>query len=257
MIANGACVADFLQSLCGAIDAQDSHVISTVLLMDADGTRLWPTAGPRLPKPWLEATTPLEIGPDVGSCGSAAFLKRRVIASDIATDPLWVNRRDVALSYGLRAAWSQPLFSKDQQVLGTFGMYYAEPHTPSETDLRLIEGASHIAVIAIEGERSKAALTRAFDEIAKSEAELRTIVDAIPQLIIAMGSDGNLLYANQAVLEYTGLTEEEVRSEKFHEVFIRRIPRDCVTNANWRFRDVSHSNTNGAYAAGMANIVGS
>jgi len=118
-----------------------------------------------------------------------------------------------------RAAWSQPLFSKDQQVLGTFGMYYAEPRTPSATDLRLIEGAGHIAVIAIEGERSQAALTRAFEEITKSEAELRAIIDAIPQLIVAIGADGTFLYANQAVVDYTGLTTEDVRSGSLREVF--------------------------------------
>jgi PAS domain S-box-containing protein len=173
MIANGARVTDILENLCETIDAQGRNVLSAVMLMDADGVRLWPVTGPRLPKAWIEAITPLKIGAGIGSCGSAAFLKQRVIVSDIATDPLWVEYRDVALSHGLRAAWSQPLISKDQQVLGTFGMYYAEPRIPNETDLRLIEGAGHIAVIAIEGERSQAALTRAFDEIAKSEAELR------------------------------------------------------------------------------------
>jgi len=219
MIANGARLADILENLCNTINTQAPNVISAVMLMDADGSRLWPAAAPRLPKSWIEAITPLKIGPGIGSCGSAAFLKQRVIVSDIATDPLWVDHRDIALSHGLRAAWSQPLLSKNQQVLGTFGMYYAESRAPSETDLRLIEGAGHIAVIAIEGERSQAALTRAFDEIAKSEAELRTIIDAIPQLITAIGADGQFLYANQAVLEYTGLTKEEVRSEKFPEVF--------------------------------------
>jgi PAS domain S-box-containing protein len=219
MIATGAGLTDILENLCETIDAQADNITSAVMLMDADGMRLWPAASPRLPKAWIEAMSPLEIGPDIGSCGSAAFLKQRVIVSDIATDPSWIDYRDVALGYGLRAAWSQPLLSKDQQVLGTFGMYYTEPRTPSETDLRLIEGASHIAVIAIEGERSQAALTRAFDEIAKSEAELRTIVDAIPQLIIAIGADGNFQYANQAVLEYTGLTEEELGSERYREVF--------------------------------------
>jgi formate hydrogenlyase transcriptional activator len=219
MIANGARVADILESLCDTIDAQAPNIKSAVMLMDADCMHLRPAAGPRLPKGWIEAITPLKIGPGIGSCGSAAFLKERVIVSDIATDPSWVDYRDVALSYGLRAAWSQPLVSKNQQVLGTFGMYYPEPRTPSETDLRLIEGAGHIAVIAIEGERSQVALTRAFDKIAKSEAELRTIIDAIPQLIIAIGADGNFQYANQAVLEYTGLTKEEVASDKFHEVF--------------------------------------
>jgi formate hydrogenlyase transcriptional activator len=67
--------------------------------------------------------------------------------------------------------------------------------------------------------RAEGQLERAFDEIAKSEAELRTIIDAIPQLIIAIGADGKFLSANQAVLEYTGLTKEEVGSERFREVF--------------------------------------
>lgn len=62
-------------------------------------------------------------------------------------------------------------------------------------------------------------ITRAFDEKAKSEAELRTIIDAIPQLIVAIGADGKFLSANQAVLEYTGLTKEEVSSESFGDVF--------------------------------------
>jgi formate hydrogenlyase transcriptional activator len=67
--------------------------------------------------------------------------------------------------------------------------------------------------------RAEGELEKAFDEKAKSEAELRTIIDAIPQLIIAIRTDGNFLSANQAVLEYTGLTKEEVRSESFREVF--------------------------------------
>jgi len=221
MIAGGARLADILEILCDTIDARAGNIISAVMLMDPDGMRLRPAAGPRVPKGWIEVITPLKIGPFIGSCGSAAFLKQRVIVPDIATNPLWVDYRDVALSYGLRAAWSQPLLSKNQQVLGTFGMYYVEPRTPSETDLRLIEGAGHIAVIAIEGERSQVALTRALDEIAKSEAELRTIVDAIPQLIVSLGADGKFLYANQAILEYTGLTKEEVRSESFRDVFHR------------------------------------
>ena len=257
MLSGGAPLADILENLCDTIDSQAGNTISAVMLMDADGERLWPAAGPRIPKGWIEAITPLKIGPRIGSCGAAASLKRRVIVADIAVDPLWADFRDVALSYGFRAAWSQPLLSKNQQVLGTFGMYYAEPRTPSETDLRLIEGAGHIAVIAIEGERSQAALTKAYDEIAKSEAELRTILDAIPQLITAIGADGNFLYANQAAREYTGLTVEELRSECLQPAFMRRIPRDCATNEKRRSREGSLSNTNGECAAGMASIVGS
>jgi PAS domain S-box-containing protein len=211
MIASGACLADILERLCETIDAQASNIKSAVMLMDADCMHLRHAAGPRLPKGWIEAITPLKIGPAIGSCGSAAFLKQRVIVSDIATDPLWADYRDVALMYGFRAAWSQPLLSKNQQVLGTFGMYYAEPRTPSETDLQLIEGAGHIAVIAIEGERSQAALQRAYQEIKQSEARLRKIIDTIPTLAWCSLADGTGIFWNRRWHEYTGLSLEVVR----------------------------------------------
>ena len=113
MIAHGASLTDILQELCRAIDAQAPGTISSVLLMDPDGQRLRPAAGDRVPGGWAQAITPVMIGPCVGSCGTAAFLKRPVIVTDIASDPLWVDFRDVALSHGLRAAWSQPLLSKN------------------------------------------------------------------------------------------------------------------------------------------------
>jgi PAS domain S-box-containing protein len=140
-----------------------------------------------------------------------------VITSDIAVDPLWIDYRERALSNGLRAAWAEPLLSKDHQVLGTFAIYYSEPRTPSESDLRLIEGAGYIAVIAIEGERARAALAKATEELKKSEAELRMIVDAIPQNVGVLTPEGRNLYANRAIMEYTGLTREEVMADEFRQ----------------------------------------
>lgn len=210
MIANGACLKDILERLCETIDAQASKIKSAVMLMDADGIHLRHAAGPRLPKGWAEAITPLKIGPRVGSCGTAASLKQRVIVSDIATDPLWADYRDLALGYGLRAAWSQPLLSKNQEVLGTFCLYYAEPRSASDTDLRLIEGADHIAVIAVEGERLQAKLRQ-------DEEELQRIIDTIPQMIVVLNPDGNVIYANRLPLEYTGLTLDEWRADNFRD----------------------------------------
>jgi len=77
----------------------------------------------------------------------------------------------------------------------------------------------HLVTDIDERKRAEDELAKAFDEIAKSEAELRTIIDAISQLIIALSADGKFLTANQAVLEYTGLTKEEVESQAFGDVF--------------------------------------
>jgi PAS domain S-box-containing protein len=226
LIASSASLPDILSNLCGAIDAQSPGIISTVLLVDGDGRRLRPAAGPRVPEGWTLALSPLMIGPAMGSCGTAAFLKERVMISDVASDPRWAGvpptqSREVAVGYGLRAAWSEPILSKDEELLGTFAIYYGEPRSPGDRDLALIADAAHIAVIAIEGGRSRAALENAV-------RELREITDAIPVTIVVLRPDGTSLYANRAVLEYTGLTLDEVtapdfRTRVFHPDDVARL----------------------------------
>jgi formate hydrogenlyase transcriptional activator len=214
MIAAGASLRDILTNLCVAIDAQSPGMMSMVMVMDPDGQRLWPVAAPRVPSDWTRAISPLLIGENMGSCGTAAFRKERVILSDIATDPLMSGlpeeqSREAVLAHGLRAAWSQPLLSKDNVVLGTFGLFHDTPRSPSAWEVRLIEDAGHIAVIAIEGERSQAALKKAFLEIQTSEHRLRTILDAIPTQAWSLRPDGTVAYVNRRWHEYTGLSMED------------------------------------------------
>ena len=210
MIANGASLSDILDGLCRAIDAHTPDAISTVLLMDPDGKRLWPTAGPQVPSAWTAAITPLAIGLRQGSCGTAAFLKKRVVVSNVTNDPRWPDEyRELALNSGLHASWSEPLISKDDEVLGTFAMYYSVPRFPNTSDLELIEAAGHIALIAIERERSRAALTKAVEEIKRSEGQLRKIIDTIPTLAWRGLPDGSIDYLNQRWHDYTGLSQEE------------------------------------------------
>jgi formate hydrogenlyase transcriptional activator len=56
---------------------------------------------------------------------------------------------------------------------------------------------------------------RAETKLLEDERESRRITDAIPQTIVVLDPSGDPLYANQAVLEYTGLTMQEVLSSEF------------------------------------------
>src|SRR6266852_247302 len=216
LISGGAALAETLQDLCDSVDAHSPEIISAVLLMDSDGERLWPAAGRRVPKGWTDAISPLRIGPCTGSCGTAAFRKKPVMNSDISNDRLWSanpagSYLEVALRHGLRATWSQPLLSKDDKVLGTFAMYYAEPRSPNASDLQLIEGAARVALIAIQSDRSKTALQRAYQEIKQSEGRLRKIIDTIPTLAWCSLPDGTGEFWNRRWHVYTGLSHEAVR----------------------------------------------
>jgi len=213
MMANGASLPEVLNDLCASIDAHAPPVTSMVCLMDPEGKQLLPGAGPRIPAAFTAAITPWPIGPNRGSCGIAAFTKQRVIIPDISSDPRWpVEARDLALNHGFCAAWSEPLISKDGEVLGTFCLSYAEPRIPNSRDLELIQAAGHIALVAIELERSHLALKNAVVEIKNSENKLRTIIDTIPGFVCSLSAAGEVQLVNRQVLEYFGKTPEELKN---------------------------------------------
>ena len=177
MIADGASLAEVLKQLCAAID-EHALAISLVMMTDRGGDQLMPFPGPHVPPEITAAFTPWPIGPNMGSCGTAAFTRKRVIISDISEDPRWpsddrgVAARRLVLDHGLRAAWSEPLISNGE-VLGTFCIGYSQPRTPNGRDLELIEAAGHIARIAIERQRSQESLRSALETIRNSETKLR------------------------------------------------------------------------------------
>ena len=69
---------------------------------------------------------------------------------------------------------------------------------------------------------------RAETKLLKDERELRQITDAIPHTIVVLDPKGNPLYANQAMLDYTGLTMQDVlasefRARTFHPEDLERV----------------------------------
>ena len=202
MIASGVALNDVLDELCRTIDVLTPGVVSTVLLLDPDGKRLWPGGGPAFPEALRPAISPWRVGPDRGACGTAAFLKERVIIADVTTDPRWPDEyRDLAVRHGLRASWSQPLITSSGAVLGTFAMYYAEPRVPEPADLQLIEAAGQVARIAIQLEQSQAALR-------ESERRFRLVVNTIPVMLWTSDADGRWTYINPAWTDFCGRAGE-------------------------------------------------
>jgi formate hydrogenlyase transcriptional activator len=230
MVADGAGLREVLDQLCNSIEVQVAPSVTTVLVMDADGKQLWHGGGQRVPHEWISTIIPVPVAFEAGLCGTAAFLKKRVIVPDVATESNWPDQyRDLALRNGIRAAWSEPILTKEKEVLGTFALYSHQSRVPTEEDLALIESAGHIARIAIERQRSQEALRSAFEEIRNSEAklrqeerELRQLIDFLPQHVLVLDKDGTLLQVNKTMLDYKGLTLEEMKGGGTRE----RINRD-------------------------------
>ena len=197
-IALRAPLHEVLDQLARSVEAQsDSGMLCSVLLADVSGQRLLHGAAPSLPAAYNAAIDGIAIGPNVGSCGSAAFERRPVFVSDIATDPRWAAFLPLAQEHGLGACCSMPVLASDGRLLGTVAMYYRHPHTPGTADVALIRNAGHLAAIVIERVRDER-------ERRGSEARFRTLADAIPHIVFTAGADGRWDYANERWRAYTG-----------------------------------------------------
>src|SRR6266705_193102 len=120
MVAKGDSLANILDRLCLLVEEQSSDALASILLMDPNGRQLRHGGAPNLPKTYTEAIDGAFIGPVAGLCGTAAYRAQQVIVSDIATDPLWTDFRELALAHSLHACWSTPIISSEGKVIGTF-----------------------------------------------------------------------------------------------------------------------------------------
>jgi PAS domain S-box-containing protein len=169
MVARGDSLAHILDSLCRLVEEQAPDVLASILLLDSNGKQLRHGGAPSLPEAYTDAIDGSEIGPSVGSCGTAAYLGKQVIVSDIASDRLWSDFRELALTHSLRACWSTPIFSAEGKVIGTFAMYYREPRSPSPRDQEIIGQITHLAGVAIQHKLAEDALRRSESYLAEAQ----------------------------------------------------------------------------------------
>ena len=94
-LARGWPLERVLTIICTAMERLIDGSACSVLLLDDDG-KLRHGAAPHLPQAYNTAIDGLEIGPSVGSCGTAAYTGRQVVVEDIRESPLWADYRDIA-----------------------------------------------------------------------------------------------------------------------------------------------------------------
>ncbi|MDX6444769.1 MAG: hypothetical protein QOH71_1843 [Blastocatellia bacterium] len=207
MIARGDSRTLILESLCRLVEELISGCLASILLLDPNTNCLRHGSAPNLPTKYAEAIDGSAIGPSEGSCGTAAYRKQTVIVSDIATDPLWVDFRELALAHGLRACWSTPILSSAGNVWGTFAIYYREPCSPTPPDHNVIEQITHLASIAFERGQAEEALS-----------EQARLLDLTHDTIFVRDMVDVITYWNRGAEELYGWTREEAVDKVSHQL---------------------------------------
>jgi diguanylate cyclase (GGDEF)-like protein len=174
LVAKGASLSEVLDTLTRAIEHLSPESHCTIMLLDEEHRRYLSIAsGPSLPPAYLQALDRLEIGPEVGACGSAAFRNETIVIDNIATDYRFASARDFVLSHGLRSCWSQPIRDSRNTVLGTFAIYRRKVATPRPEELRMTRVAAQLAGNAIERIRAEMHLRETIERLNLAETVAR------------------------------------------------------------------------------------
>ena len=114
-----------------------------------------------LPDSYVNSIFGLPIGELEGSCGAAASLKQQIIVSDIETNPRWKNYILLAREYDFGACWSTPVINAEGEVMATLAMYYSEPKTPQQEEMRMMERATALLRIILENRQKTEIISEA------------------------------------------------------------------------------------------------
>ena len=193
MLAAGGPLAEILDAAARLIEEASPGTMASIQLLDESG-RLRHTAAPSLPDAFNRQVDGLVPGPSVGSCGTAVFRRALVVVTDTETDPLWSSYRIQAREAGLRACWSQPIFSSDGAVMGTFALYHRQVQRPDAEALELIGRAAHVVSIVVERRQLDAQLAALSGRLEAAREDERTGIarelhDELGQALTALKMD--------------------------------------------------------------------
>jgi PAS domain S-box-containing protein len=202
----------WLDRLCRHFEQLYPPAACSVLYLEGD--RLRHAAAPSLPAAYCQAIDGVQIGPRVGSCGTAAYTGEPVLVVDIAHDARWEGYQALARQHGLAACWSVPICGGKQRTMGTFAVYYPQPRAPSAEELDSLQRWAWLAGLAME---------RAYDHQALRESEERH------RHISDLVSD----YAYSFRVEPDGTLRGEWISDSFTRVFGLTQP-EVAARGGWR-----------------------
>ncbi|BAU28721.1 PAS domain S-box-containing protein/diguanylate cyclase (GGDEF)-like protein [Aneurinibacillus soli] len=123
----------------------------SILLYSSEERRLYTGEAQGLPSFYNEAIDGIEIGPNVGSCGTAVYYNQDVIVDRISESELWRDFWDIARESGLEACWSFLIRAHNsKEILGTFAVYFSKPRKPLPEEIELLEEVAKVAAVALE-----------------------------------------------------------------------------------------------------------
>ena len=148
-IASGDALEEIINHIIEIVE-QLSQGICSIMFYEEEHHWLRFGYGPGLIPDFVEKIDKFPVGPNLASCGHAAYVKDLTIVSDIETNPAWAEWGEEALRHGLRSCWSLPILSANGSLLGTFAVYYKESREPDDFEISMLRVFTYVTGLAMD-----------------------------------------------------------------------------------------------------------
>ena len=223
-IAEQAPLENTLEAMAHWIRLQMPGAVVAFMRFDPERRSLSLYPSDHFSRAYYERLQDVRIGPaGAASFGAAAYLRQQVITEDIQTDSLWEPLRSAALAEGFRACWSTPVISTQGELLGTFGIYYRQPASPTDMSLQRLRLAASRVALAIIKHRNN----RRHQALAERH---RSLFENHPAGVCEFDLEGRFLRGNAALEQITGYPEPSLVGRHFKD-FIAPGYRDLTQAA--------------------------
>jgi PAS domain S-box-containing protein len=149
-----------------------------------------------------------------GPTGTAIRTGTLCIAKDIVNDPYFSPWRKEALKRGYASSIALPLIG-DDRGFGALNIYAAEPDAFDQEESRLLMELANNLSFGIVALRTRVGREKTEEELRRSEARYRAIVEDQTELICRHLPDTTLTFANDAYCRYFGKGRKEWFGQSF------------------------------------------
>lgn len=150
MLKAGATKKEILNFLATTAEkAAGVDTVASIMILDKQGF-LRNGASPKLPADYISAIDGIKPDANLGTCAAAAATGKMVITPSFYADNKWAELRHLPTALGFVGAWSMPIKTKDNKILGTFGTYFRKHREPSAQEIKgteLLAGAAAMVLV--------------------------------------------------------------------------------------------------------------
>jgi diguanylate cyclase (GGDEF)-like protein/PAS domain S-box-containing protein len=212
----GEPIQGILELIALSIEVELRDWSCAILISDRQRGTLTNAAAPRLSAAYLAAIEDMPIGEGIGTCGTAAFRRERVITPDVFASPFWQDYLDLAHLGGFAACFSEPILGPGQQLLGTLAAYHATPASPSKEQIDLLVQGSQLAALVI-------AHARNLRDLQASQKTFHGIFEGAAQAFLILDEQGRIIEANSEALRLSAYPRQELLGQHYRSLISSEI----------------------------------